>query len=59
MIRELLIAALQATLSLADAEAAQTFNVLGGVEAPTPLITTGQGQGSGSFAKPEPRGRDV
>ena len=52
--RALLIAALQTTLSLADAKAPQPVYILGGVVAPTVRSTTGEGQRSEPFAESEP-----
>jgi hypothetical protein len=52
--RELLIAALQTTLSLADTETPQSIYILGGVVAPSALSTAGERQRSEPLAEPEP-----
>ena len=54
MIWGLLIGALQATLSLADAEAPQSVYILGGVVAPTAWSSTGKRQRSEPLNEPEP-----
>jgi hypothetical protein len=52
--RELLIAALQTPLSLADTETPQSIYILGGVVAPSALRTAGERQRSEPLAEPEP-----
>jgi hypothetical protein len=52
MIRELVIATLQTTLSLTDTESPQPVYVLAGVEAPAGMITTSERQSSESLADP-------
>jgi hypothetical protein len=52
--RELLIAALQTPLSLADTETPQSIYILGGVVAPSALSTAGERQRSEPLAEPEP-----
>jgi hypothetical protein len=59
MIRGLLIAALQATLSLADAEAPQPVYILGGIVAPTALGAARKWQRSEPLTEPEPGCRNA
>jgi hypothetical protein len=52
--RELLIAALQTPLSLADTETPQSIYILGGVVAPSALSTAGERPRYDPHAEPEP-----
>jgi hypothetical protein len=54
--RELLIAALQTTLSLADTETPQSIYILGGVVAPTVPGSTSEWESAQPLSEPKPSG---
>jgi hypothetical protein len=54
--RELLIAALQTTLSLSDTETPQSIYILGGVVAPPVRASTSKWESAQALSEPKPSG---